>query len=68
MENQTRLAPMINLTLTLDDVRNVIAFGNRAEMRGAEADTWVALKQKFAEAVREANEPREEKPSLASVD
>lgn len=35
--------------LTTDDIQNIIAFGNRATMNGAEADTWVRLKMKLSE-------------------
>lgn len=37
---------VITLTLTPDDVRNLVAFGNRATMKGSEADLWVGLKMK----------------------
>jgi hypothetical protein len=33
--------------MTNDDLANIIAFGNRASMTGAEADTWVELKRKL---------------------
>ena len=36
----------ITLTLTPDEVRNLVAFGNRATMKGSEADLWVGLKMK----------------------
>lgn len=36
------------LQLTIDDCANLIAFGNRAQMAGKEADTWVLLKSKIA--------------------
>lgn len=35
------------MELTNDDLQNMIAFGNRADMKGAEADTWFFLKQKL---------------------
>lgn len=44
-QNPTEPNP-VRLTLTIDDVRNLIAFGNRAQMSGVEADGWVALKHK----------------------
>ena len=39
----------VTLNLTPDDVRNLVAFGNRATMKGAEADLWVKLKVKVLE-------------------
>lgn len=33
--------------LTNEDLQNMIAFGNRAQMQGKEADTWFFLKQKL---------------------
>ena len=35
------------MNLTIEDVQNLIAFGNRATMQGKEADTWVELKQRL---------------------
>lgn len=60
---QNQMDKTVTLTLKLDEVRNVVAFGNRAQMSGAEADTWVSLKQKIAEAVAEAS--KEEPPVKA---
>lgn len=46
MTNQkTNLVP-----LTDSDLTNLVAFGNRASMTGAEADTWVELKQRLTKA------------------
>tara|TARA_R110000868_G_scaffold86581_1_gene242796 strand:+ start:54 stop:260 length:207 start_codon:yes stop_codon:yes gene_type:complete len=47
------------INLTIAELENLIALGNRAQMTGVEADTWVALKYKIAEAV-DAVEPDEE--------
>jgi len=52
---QNQMDKKVTLTLTMDEIRNLVAFGNRSEMRGAEADTWVALKQTIAQAVADAN-------------
>lgn len=46
----------ITVTLTDDDLANLVAFGNRAQMNGAEADTWVALKQRLIEARRQLHD------------
>lgn len=32
------------INLSPDQIRNLVAFGNRATMKGSEADLWVALK------------------------
>ena len=61
------------MKLTIEDVQNLIAFGNRATMQGKEADTWVELKQRLgAEGQRLVAEMQaaaeEEKPHLESVE
>lgn len=50
------------VTLTIDqrDIQNIIAFGNRATMTGAEADTWAELKQRLARIAQEAAQERDE--------
>ena len=45
-EKQETTTNEIRLGLTIEDCRNLIAFGNRADMKGTEADLWVALKHK----------------------
>lgn len=41
----------ILIPLSEADAANLIAFGNRASMSGAEADTWVDLKNRIVSAV-----------------
>lgn len=36
------------LKLTIEDLNNMISFGNRAQMQGSEADTWVDLKTRLS--------------------
>ena len=58
------------LKLTIEDVQNLIAFGNRATMQGKEADTWVELKNRLgAEGNRLVAEMQAEKdkPKLEAV-
>lgn len=42
--------------LSNHDLANLIAFGNRASMSGAEADTWVELKTRLITALAAADE------------
>lgn len=46
----------MRLTLELNDVdvENLIAFGNRAQMSGAEAEVWVRLKMGLIDALEAA--------------
>ena len=43
----------MKLELTPDEIRNLIAFGNRADMKGSEADLWVGLKTRILKQVQE---------------
>jgi hypothetical protein len=45
--NEMRQTVTVEVRMTNDDLANIIAFGNRASMTGAEADTWVELKRKL---------------------
>lgn len=49
MQEPNRLA----IYLTPDQIKNLVAFGNRATMQGSEADLWVALK---AEVLNQADQ------------
>jgi len=64
-ETQKKLVP-----LNKADLQNLIAFGNRAQMSGLEADSWVELKQRlvmeFSNAADAADE--EEKQMHLAVD
>lgn len=42
----------VQITLTNHDIANLIAFGNRAQMNGHEADTWVYLKHNLVAALQ----------------
>jgi len=55
----------VTLTLTIDDARNLIAFGNRATMNGSEADLWVALKMKV---LKQVDDQVNRKPDLEVVE
>lgn len=46
------MAKQKTLIMSEEDLRNMIAFGNRAQMTGVEADTWVALKARLVKAMR----------------
>ena len=48
MEKTTRL-----VELTVDDIRDLVAFGNRAQMSGVEAPRWCELNAKLVRALRE---------------
>lgn len=50
MQEPTRLA----IHLTPDQIKNLVAFGNRATMKGSEADLWVALKTELLNQADEA--------------
>ena len=52
--------PTLSIQLTASDCQNLIAFGNRASMKGNEADLWVALKMKVLQQVQQHAE-REKK-------
>jgi len=56
------------LKLTIDELRNMIAFGNRAQMNGAEADTWVALKAKLMAEGQRLEAERKELPDDFNVE
>ena len=66
------------LSLTAEEISNLIAIGNRADMKGAEADTWVALKQTLGaegqrlvsemQAKQDAARIAEQSPHLEVVD
>ncbi len=54
------MAKIFLARLTENDLKNLIAFGNRADMKGAEADTWVDLKQRLAQAEPEGDKGTDE--------
>ncbi len=54
MEVAASDARPVSLTLTNHDIQNIVAFGNRALMKGQEADTWVELKIRLSAAVEQA--------------
>ncbi len=62
-------ARTILVPLTENDIVNIVAFGNRANMKGAEADTWVELKNRLVEATREKErEPTDRLVELEDTD
>lgn len=55
------------LNLTIEEISNLIAFGNRATMQGKEADTWYHLKVKLgAEGQRLADEMQAQQDKQAA--
>lgn len=58
----------IRLTLTIDDCKNLVAFGNRAQMSGAEADLWVSLKHRLLRQVDDQVNRREAKQDGAALE
>lgn len=59
-------AETITLQLTAEEANNLIAFGNRATMTGAEADTWVDLKKKVALQVETQKDARRRAQMIAA--
>ena len=57
----TEQAKTKTIQLTSPELENLIAFGNRGTMTGVEADLWVDLKGKLAEAIA-APEPEADGP------
>lgn len=49
--------PTISVELTTDDIRDLVAFGNRAQMSGVEAPRWVELNQKLVRALQADRDP-----------
>ena len=42
----------VMIELTTDDIRDLIAFGNRAQMSGVEAPRWCELNAKLSQSLR----------------
>lgn len=55
MEVQNR-PRVITLRLTEEQIRDLIAFGNRAQMTGREAPVWVELNGILFRAIKEADQ------------
>jgi hypothetical protein len=47
---------VITLRLTEGQIRDLIAFGNRAQMSGQEAPVWVELNGRLMQAIKEADQ------------
>lgn len=56
--NQETAVP---IPLTKSDIQNLIAFGNRSQMSGQEAEIWVELKHRLAQAYDAAVNADEER-------
>lgn len=56
MSNPTN-GKTISVELSTDDLANIVAIGNRANMSGLEADTWVELKNRLRLAAQPKPEP-----------
>jgi hypothetical protein len=56
-QNSAEAEPTVRVQITLSnhDIANLIAFGNRAQMNGQEADTWVYLKHNLVAALESAD-------------
>lgn len=64
-ENPTTKLNLVRLTD--QDIQNLVAFGNRADMKGKEADTWVDLKMRLIEAMTPEDIPEPEPDDLADA-
>ena len=47
----------VTVELTTDDIRDLVAFGNRAQMSGVEAPRWVELNGKLVAALQSKRDP-----------
>lgn len=54
----------VQIEMTDVDAENLIAFGNRANMTGAEADVWFLLKQQIGGAIIAARQGIERGPEI----
>lgn len=47
----------ITVELSTDDIRDLVAFGNRAQMSGVEAPRWCELNAKLVRALQASRDP-----------